>query len=408
MKFPKNLNEKLEIRKQNNALRKLAIPNNLIDFSSNDYIGFSKNETIFQQTHQYLIDTHCLQNGATGSRLLSGNHKIYQEAENYIAQFHQAESALIFNSGYDANLGFFSSVPQKGDLILFDELCHASIRDGIQLSNAKSYKFKHNDFEDLENKIINFNGNINGNINDNINGNINGNKNTQIYIVTETVFSMDGDCPNLEELVAVSEKYNCYLVVDEAHALGVFGENGKGLVQMLDVQDQVFARIMTFGKGLGCHGAAILGSQKLKDYLVNFARSFIYTTGLSPHSVATILLAYQHLETEKKTIEKLRENIIHFNQEQHLLGLKPLFVRSKSAIQSAIIPGNENVKKIANQLQDKGFDVKAILSPTVPEAQERLRFCLHSYNSAAEISEVLGLLRTFVFSSLHPCQGSKP
>ncbi|HAH55407.1 MAG TPA: 8-amino-7-oxononanoate synthase [Flavobacterium sp.] len=393
MKFPKNLNEKLEIRKQNNALRKLATPNNLIDFSSNDYIGFSKNETIFQQTHQYLIDTHCLQNGATGSRLLSGNHKIYQEAENYIAQFHQAESALIFNSGYDANLGFFSSVPQKGDLILFDELCHASIRDGIQLSNAKSYKFKHNDFEDLENKIINFELKI---------------KNTGIYIVTESVFSMDGDCPNLAELVAISEKHGCYLVVDEAHALGVFGSIGEGLVQQMGLQDQVFARIMTFGKGLGCHGAAILGSQELAAYLVNFARSFIYTTGLSPHSVATILMAYQHLETEKKTIEKLQENIIHFNQEKNILGLKPMFVRSKSAIQSAIIPGNENVKKIANQLQDKGFDVKAILSPTVPEGQERLRFCLHSYNSAAEISEVLRLLSTFVFSSLHPCQGSKP
>lgn len=380
MKFPKNLTDKLEIRQQNNALRKLSLPNKLIDFSSNDYIGFSKNKDIFEQTHQYLIDNDCIQNGATGSRLISGNHKVYQEAENYIAQFHQSESALIFNSGYDANLGFFSSVPQKGDLILYDELCHASIRDGIQLSNAKSYKFKHNDFEDLEKLIERFQTEL-----------------TQVYIVTETVFSMDGDCPNMEELVAVSEKYNCCLVVDEAHALGIFGENGEGLVQMLGLQDQVFARIMTFGKGLGCHGAAIVGSLELKDYLVNFARSFIYTTGLSPHSVATILVGYQHLQSEKQTIENLRENIVHFNQEKNLLGLKPMFVRSKSAIQSAIIPGNQNVKSIANQIQEKGFDVKAILSPTVPEGQERLRFCLHSYNSKEEISEVLALLSTFVF-----------
>ncbi len=385
MKFPKNLTTKLEIRKQNNALRKLAAPNNLIDFSSNDYIGFSKNETIFEQTHQYLLDNNCIQNGATGSRLISGNHKMYQEAENYIAQFHQSESALIFNSGYDANVGFFSSVPQKGDLILYDELCHASIRDGIIMSNAKSYKFKHNDFEDLELLLLKFLPT----------------PNTQhpapIYIVTETVFSMDGDCPNMDELVAVSEKHGCYLVVDEAHALGVFGENGEGLVQMLDLQNKVFARIMTFGKGLGCHGAAIVGSQELCDYLVNFARSFIYTTGLSPHSVATILVAYQNLQSEKETIEKLRENIIHFNQEKNLLGLKPMFVRSKSAIQSAIIPGNENVKSIARQLQEKGFDVKAILSPTVPVGQERLRFCLHSFNSKEEISGVLSLLSTFVF-----------
>ena len=388
MKFPKNLTSKLEIRKQNNALRKLSLPNKLIDFSSNDYIGFSKNKAIFEETHQYLIDNDCIQNGATGSRLISGNHKVYQEAETYIANFHQSESALTFNSGYDANVGFFSSVPQKGDLILYDELCHASIRDGIQLSNAKSYKFKHNDFEDLEKKIVNFDGNSNDNFNENA---------SIVYIVTETVFSMDGDCPNMEELVSVSEKYGCYLVVDEAHALGVFGSTGEGLVQMLGLQDQVFARIMTFGKGLGCHGAAIVGSFQLKDYLVNFSRSFIYTTGLSPHSVATILVGYQHLETEKESIQKLRGNIIHFNQEKNLLGLKPMFVRSKSAIQSAIIPGNQKVKSIANQLQEKGFDVKAILSPTVPEGQERLRFCIHSYNSAAEISEVLSLLSTFVF-----------
>jgi 8-amino-7-oxononanoate synthase len=261
-------------------------------------------------------------------------------------------------------------------------LCHASIRDGIQLSNAKAYKFKHNDFEDLEKRLRQAQSDS---------------LFVEVYIVTETVFSMDGDCPNMEELVAVSEKYGCYLVVDEAHALGVFGSKGEGLVQMLGLQEQVFARIMTFGKGLGCHGAAIVGSQKLREYLVNFARSFIYTTGLSPHSVAAILVGYQHLEKENQSIEQLRENIIHFNQKKNLLGLKPLFVRSKSAIQSAIIPGNEKVKFIANQLQKKGFDVKAILSPTVPEGQERLRFCLHSYNSKQEISEVLGLLSTFVF-----------
>jgi 8-amino-7-oxononanoate synthase len=281
--FPKNLSAKLEIRKQNNALRQLPLLNKLIDFASNDYLGLSKSESVFQETHQYLINNKIIQNGATGSRLLSGNHKLYPETENYIAQFHKSESALIFNSGYDANVGFFSSLPQKGDLILYDELCHASIRDGIQLSNAKAYKFNHNDFEDLERLILR-------------------NQNAVIYIVTESVFSMDGDTPNLDELVQVSEKYNCYLIVDEAHALGVFGDKGEGLVQMLDFQNQVFARIMTFGKGLGCHGAAILGTLELTDYLVNFSRSFIYTTGLSPHSIATILMAYRYLDEEKQAI----------------------------------------------------------------------------------------------------------
>lgn len=378
MKLPENLIQKLENRKQNNSLRKLPSFNNLVDFSSNDYIGFSKSESIFKQTHHYLVENEIIQNGATGSRLISGNHDAYQNAESFITQFHDAESALIFNSGYDANVGFFSAVPQRNDVILYDELSHASIRDGITMSNAKSYKFNHNDFEDLERLIQKF-------------------PETNIYIVTETVFSMDGDSPNLEELVLLSEKYNCYLIVDEAHTLGVFGERGEGLTQYLELHNRIFARIMTFGKGLGCHGAAVLGSLELKEYLVNFARSFIYTTGLSPHSVITILTAYQHLEIEKETIEKLRQNIVFFNQQKNLLGLKPMFVRSKSAIQSAIIPGNQNVKQLAQQLQDKGFDVKPILSPTVPEGQERLRFCIHSYNSEEEINAVLALLANFVF-----------
>ena len=378
MKLPENLIQKLESRKQNNSLRRLPSFNNLIDFSSNDYIGFSKSEAIFIQAHHYLIENEVIQNGATGSRLISGNHSLYQNAEIFIAEFHEAESALIFNSGYDANVGFFSAVPQRNDVILYDELSHASIRDGIIMSNAKSYKFNHNDFEDLERLVLKF-------------------PDTNIYIVTETVFSMDGDSPNLEELVILSEKYNCYLVVDEAHTLGVFGDEGEGLVQYLQLHNRIFARIMTFGKGLGCHGAVVLGSTELREYLVNFARSFIYTTGLSPHSVATILVAYQHLEIEKQTIERLRQNIIFFNQQKNLLGLKPMFVRSKSAIQSAIVPGNENVKHLAQQLQDKGFDVKPILSPTVPEGQERLRFCIHSYNSEEEINQVLGLLGNFIF-----------
>ena len=377
-KIPETLSNKLTLRLQNNALRQLPTATDWVDFASNDYLGFSNSVVIFEATHQYLLDHNQQQNGATGSRLLSGNHTVYQAAEKCIAQFHQVPAALIFNSGYDANVGFFSAVPQKGDLILYDELCHASIRDGIQLSNAKAYKFQHNDLEDLERLLVRH-------------------SDTIIYIVTESVFSMDGDTPNLEELVQLAEKHKAYVVVDEAHALGVFGEKGEGLVQSLQLQEMVFARIMTFGKGLGCHGAAILGGEDLKSYLVNFARSFIYTTGLSPHSVATILTAYQQLEQATDSQQLVKNNIAHFNQEKNRLSLKPLFVRSKSAIQSAIIPGNEKVKSIAQQLQSKGFDVKPILSPTVPEGQERLRFCLHSFNSKEEISEVLSLLSTFVF-----------
>lgn len=378
MKLPENLNRKLENCKQDNQFRKLPVFNNLIDFSSNDYIGFSKSETLFKHTHAYLLENEIFQNGATGSRLTSGNHSLYPIAESFIAEFHEAETALIFNSGYNANLGFFSAVPQANDVILYDELCHASIKDGISMSKAKSQYFIHNDFEDLEKYILRY-------------------PDTTIYIVTETVFSMDGDCPNLEELVQLSEKYNCYLIVDEAHALGVFGEKGEGLTQYLQLHNKIFARIVSFGKGLGCQGATILGSAELREYLINFAHSFIYTTALSPHAVATILMAYQQLESEKDAIEKLRQNIVFFNQQKNLLGLKPMFIHSKSAIHSAIVPRNKNVKAYSVQLQDKGFDVQSILSPIVPEGQERLRFCLHSYNSQEEIIKVLKLVRDFVF-----------
>lgn len=383
MKIPNALQQKLYLRTETNALRKLPVPTNGIDFSSNDYLGFAKNEEIFDQTHQYLVKNKIKVNGATGSRLISGNHNLYNITESYIATFHQSEAALIFNSGYDANVGFFSAVPQRNDIILYDELCHASIRDGIQMSHAKAYKFQHNDYEDLEqllNKFLASNSQL-----------------PTIYIVTESVFSMDGDAPNMETLVQISEKFNALLVVDEAHSLGVFGEKGEGLVQSQNLQDQIFARIMTFGKGLGCHGAAILGSNSLKEYLVNFARSFIYTTGLSPHAVATIFIAYQNLN-QSCELKKLKENINFFNQQKQLLGVKPLFVYSKSAIHSAIIPGNEKVKNIASQLQEKGYEVKAILSPTVPEGQERLRFCLHSFNKEEDMNDVLTELSKLVFN----------
>ncbi len=379
-RFPAALKHKLHQRIQSNALRSLSQDNALVDFSSNDYLGLAQSEVLFDATHRLLLERNCKKNGATGSRLLSGNHALYPETEAFIATFHQAEAALLFNSGYDANVGFFSSVPQRNDVIVYDDLIHASIRDGIQLSHAKAYKFQHNDLEDLKEKLVKFQSSA-----------------ANIYIVIESVYSMDGDSPNLEELVSLSEQFGCYLVVDEAHALGVFGEHGEGLIQSLGLNDRVFARIMTFGKGLGCHGAAILGSYDLKQYLINFSRSFIYTTGLSPHSVATIRMAYQELTANRAAMEKLIANIVHFNQEKNRLGLKPLFVYSKSAIQCAILPGNEKVKSLAQTLQEKGFEVKPILSPTVPEGQERLRFCLHSYNSVAEISEVLSVLSSFVF-----------
>lgn len=379
--LPKKLQQKLEERKASNALRKLDNQNGLIDFSSNDYLGFAKSKTIFQNSHDYLVGHNIIQNGSTGSRLLSGNNQLYNIIESMLASFHNSETALVYNSGYDANVGFFSSIPQRNDIILYDEFIHASIRDGIKMSNAKAYKFKHNNLNDLEQKCQTERSRSPDEI--------------DIYIVTESVFSMDGDSPNLLELSKLCQRFGAHLVVDEAHATGVFGKQGVGMIQDLGLENDVFARIITFGKAMGCHGAVVFGSEKLKQFLINFSRSLIYTTGLPPHSLATIHAAYHEL-ISTSNIYKLKGNIDFFRDEIIINGFQDIFIESYSAIHCCIIPGNERVKLIAKKLQDNGFDVKPILSPTISEGSERLRFCLHSYNSKKEMSEVLRLLSTFV------------
>lgn len=365
--FPKALADKLRARQMAASLRKLPENSSLIDFSSNDYLGFSRNEII---THNAsVILKSIISNGATGSRLISGNHNLYKKAEEIIADYHKSETALVFNSGYDANVGFFSCIPQKTDLVLYDEFIHASIRDGIRLGNAKAYKFRHNSIEDLKKLLHKFR-----------------NDAAEIYVVTESVFSMDGDSPEFSVITKLCREFNCRLVVDEAHATGVFGG---GLANNADC----FARIITFGKAMGCHGAAILGSGLLKSYLINFARSFIYTTALPPHAIATIIAAYNYLENEgEKDISSLMNNITAFKKVVSEIGIRQYFIPSNSAIHCAVIPGNEKVRAIATDLKESGFDVKPILSPTVPVGQERLRFCLHSFNTESEITSVLSHL----------------
>ena len=378
---PKRLTAKLEKREAENALRQLGNQNQLVDLSSNDYLGFSKSENIFNKTHEYLVGHNIKQNGSTGSRLLSGNHNLYHLVETVLSEFHQTEAALVFNSGYDANIGFFSCVPQRNDIILYDEFIHASIRDGISMSHAYAYKFLHNDLSDLDTLLKRHSESV-------LDSSI------TIYVVTESVFSMDGDSPHLETLAQLCTNYHAHLVIDEAHAVGVFGKYGKGLVQELGLERQVFARIVTFGKALGAHGAAILGSNRLKSFLVNFSRSLIYTTALPPHALATINASYLEL-IKTNTIKKLHENIAHFKSEIRKNGLESYFINSNSAIHSAIIRGNQAAKLVAHEIHKQGFDVKAILSPTVPNGKERLRFCIHSYNSREEISEVLKVFATF-------------
>ncbi len=378
-KYPLKVAKSLETRKQANAFRKLGSCSSLIDFSSNDYLGIASLEEVFWKGHEILLKNNILRNGATGSRLLSGNHELYKQAEKCIAEFHEAEAALIFNSGYDANLGVFSSIPKREDVILYDEFVHASIRDGISMGKARAYKFKHNDLTDLKRIAEKA---------------ISSNKNAEVFVVTEAVFSMDGDSPNLEGMLSFAEENGFFLIVDEAHSVGVDGKDGRGLVQKMAFQDRIFARIVTFGKAIGAHGAAVLGSEQLKDYLINFARSFIYTTALPPHALATVVASYQYLQNSSE-VEKLQNLIKFFKAEVSKMALEKLFLESHSAIQCCIIPGNENVKAVSERLKKEGFDVKAILSPTVSSGKERLRICLHSFNSEEEISRLLTFINTF-------------
>ena len=376
--FPKKLAHKIERRISDNALRKLPDQFKWVDFSSNDYLGLAKEPYLEKKALDMLINTKN-RHGSTGSRLLSGNHSLFPQLEQYIATFYGVETALVFNSGYDANIGFFSSVPQRGDIIFYDELIHASIRDGIKMGNAKAYKFAHNSLKDLEAKVERF-----------VPSHSRGT--AVVYVVTESVFSMDGDSPDLKKLSTLCEENQLHLVVDEAHAVGVFG---RGLIFKYGLQDKVFAQIVTFGKAIGCHGAAILGCQMLKEYLVNHARSFIYTTALSPHITALIFAAHQFLETQKgyDLTKKLSTNIDYFNTVIKEFELQQLFLPSKSAIQIAMIKGNKKAKMMSNRLLENGFDIRPILSPTVPKGNERLRFCLHAFNTQVEIRNVLSIVK---------------
>lgn len=371
-------------RKNDGALRQLNYLNGLIDFLSNDYLGLATNEILFSKTFQLLLNESVASNGSGGSRLLSGNHKLYRKLEPLLSSFYKADSALVFNSGYDANMGLFSAVPQRGDLVFYDEFVHASIREGIRMSNAKAYSFSHNNLSSLIEKI-------------DLNLNRNDTDELTIYVVTESVFSMDGDSPDLKGFVKYTKKNGYNLIVDEAHAVGVLGANGEGLIPELGLENDVFARTVTFGKAFGCHGAAVLGSQSLRNFLINFAKPFIYTTALTPHTLATVITAHSFLEElSKEPKTKLKKNIEFFKNQVRAQKLDKHFISSQTAIQCCIIPGTKKVKTISKKLIEKGFNIKAILAPTVPEGQERLRVCLHSFNSKEEIGLLIKLLSSYI------------
>ena len=361
----KFLTDKLQIRVDGNALRTLQVSEGKVDFCSNDYLGIA--------TNHLLHPDPAFKHGSGGSRLLSGNYPLIEEVEIELATFYRSQASLIFNSGYDANMGLLSCVPQRGDVIFYDKLIHASIRDGIKLSHAQAYAYQHNDLNDLEHKLRA--------------QNITEGKN--IFVLTESVFSMDGDMAPLAELSILCEQIGALLIVDEAHATGVVGEHGEGLVQYLKLENKVFARIHTFGKGCGCHGAVVLGSTNLRSYLINFSRAFIYTTSLPETAIAAIQISHRIFPGMHEERAHLASLITLFQNADHSFHV----LRSHTAIQVMIIPGNDVVKAFAFKLQSKGYDIRAILYPTVPKGAERLRIVLHSFNTADQVTALIQLLK---------------
>lgn len=416
--LPEKLREKMAARAREGNLRTLSVPPYGVDFYSNDYLGLSgeplavpkapeapgshptghPGEAVASSTESGAHfaghapgqirgdapsgpDAESPAHGSGGSRLVSGNHPLYAELENTLCRAHRADAALVYNSGYDANIGLLSAVPQRTDYVFYDESVHASIRDGLGLCRARAYSFAHNSLESLSRRVATV-------LPDGIPSG------SEVYVVTETVFSMEGDGPDLAGITAYCRANGFRLILDEAHAVGVLGKHGEGAVAAAGLEDLVFARVVTFGKAIGRHGAAVLCDSELREYLVNFSRSLIYTTALPPRTLESLLEAYALMsgETGNRRRDGLWENIAFFRQQAEALGLDKGFYTAGGPIQTYRVGDSRKAGRLAGRLVEKGFLVKAIRYPTVPRGSECLRFCLHSYNSKDDILSVLSIL----------------
>lgn len=333
----------------------LSFKETQVDFWSNDYLGLGRNPQLISIT------------GSTGSRLISGNSLEIESVEQQVAAHFGSEAALIFNSGYDANLGLFSSLPQKGDTILYDELVHASVRDGIRLSFASAHSFRHNDTADLRRKLSKASGTV--------------------FVAVESLYSMDGDLAPLRDLAELCKEKQALLIVDEAHSGGVFGLEGKGLCAELGIVDSVFLRLFTFGKAYGAHGAAVCCSEEVCHFLINFARSFIYTTAL-PEGMYRHIPVQLDRSREEAIRKQLQEKIDRFTE-----AFPPTRSSERSPVQVLEVSDLENCQKLALTLQEAGFAVKAILPPTVPEGAQRIRVCIHAFNTDEELEKLIHVLK---------------
>ena len=359
--------EALDKRKADQTLRMLKPKSEGVDFYSNDYLGFARNKELQNLLLKQINDYPHLLSGSTGSRLISGNSTEVIETENFISKEHKSSSALLFSSGYNANLALFSTLPNRHDTIIVDEKIHRSVHDACKMSHARKLKFKHNDIGDLEQVLKRQNGSC--------------------YVAIESLYSMDGDFAPIQEIAEIAKKYNAFLIIDEAHAFGVFGY---GLVEKYQLQ-MVLATVITYGKALGSHGAAILSDEVIKSYLVNFASPFIYTTAAQDIQWRSIKTGYEFLKTNQNASSKLLQNIKVFHQQNIKTPSS-----ENSPIQAVLVSDNDRLKDLQKTLLHEGFLTYAVFSPTVKQGTERLRICLHSFNTEKEIVTLSEIIRRFI------------
>lgn len=335
---------------------------NLLNFASNNYLGLAGDnlliESAIQATKQYGT-------GSTGSRLLTGHNPLHQELETAIATLKQTESALVFSSGYLANLGTIPCLVGKKDLILGDEYNHSSLKNGAKLSNADFINYKHCNIKDLELKL-----------------NSNRVKYRRCLIITDSVFSMDGDLCPLPELITLSKKFDTMLLIDEAHATGIMGKNGGGCAEYFNCNGAELVQIGTLSKALGSLGGYVAGSGVLIDFLKNRCPTWIYTTGLSPADTAAALTAIKIIKNEPKRREKLWQNVNLFKKK--LSEFKIEFLPSKSPIICLQLDTPLSALNLAKKLENKGIFAPAIRPPTVPTS--RIRFTLMATHTDEQIT----------------------
>lgn len=369
------IHDALRIRQERALYRQLTLTEGLVDFSSNDYLGLSRSAYLRQEVENARKYHPYDRMGATGSRLLNGNTALHEAVEQLLASTHHAEAALFFNSGFEANVGLISTVARPGDVIFYDALVHASIHQGMKLSGAELVPFAHNDMAQLESLLQSHS------------------NRSATFIITESVFSMDGDQSNLAKLAELAERYEAALIVDEAHSTGLFGIHGSGLCNVAGVEEKCFARVYTFGKAVGCHGAAVLGSQQLRSYLINFCRNFIYTTAPDTAQILAVKHSYLYLQNNLNQRNRLFYLINYFNKRKTAFTARQIF--GDGPIFGIQVPGNEACRAMAAYFRQHGYDIRPIVPPTVPVGTERLRLVLHSYNTIAEIDSFFTLLNDY-------------